>query len=264
MKYKVLLNGRNSTMVTDFIQYTDVYFKCLSTSECMKDVINHFELFQPDAYVCFVDSYYCDVLAQIPNIKENPAFNSASIVVVGNAETCDEIEAHFLHKPDLIVKRPISADNLALSIGRFLDNAKENASPAASEKSDGEVTTVSSGKKHILVVDDDRSVLKLLKAALSDTYEVTTMANGLLIEKFLTSRNVDLIILDYEMPVETGADIFRRLKKNPKVSNIPVCFLTGVTERSKIIEIMMLKPHGYLLKPIDIDMLRATISNLTD
>ena len=117
-------------------------------------------------------------------------------------------------------------------------------------------------KKHILVIDDDRTVLKMLKTALSDKYNVTTMVNGIMAVKFLESKKVDLVILDYEMPVETGAAVFRKIKASPKAKNIPVCFLTGISDREKIMEVMSLKPHGYMLKPIDMDMLFSTINNL--
>ena len=54
----------------------------------------------------------------------------------------------------------------------------------------------------------------------------------------------------------------RKLKENEDYARIPVCFLTGVSERSKVEEIMSLKPNGYLLKPIDMEMLMAAIANL--
>ena len=40
-----------------------------------------------------------------------------------------------------------------------------------------------------------------------------------------------MVILDYEMPGLTGADIFRKLKVNEKTEKIPVCFLTGISLR---------------------------------
>ena len=119
-------------------------------------------------------------------------------------------------------------------------------------------------KKHILVVDDDRTVLKMLKTALSDKYDVTTMVNGIMVEKFLETKKVDLVILDYEMPVETGAAVFKKIKANEKARKVPVCFLTGISDKEKIMEVMSLKPHGYMLKPIDMDMLFSTISNLIE
>ena len=86
--------------------------------------------------------------------------------------------------------------------------------------------------------------------------------NGLLVEKILATKPIDLIILDYEMPIMTGADVYRKLKESEEYAKIPVCFLTGVFERSKVEEIMSLKPNGYLLKPIDMEMLMAAIANL--
>ncbi|MGN0695468.1 MAG: two-component system response regulator [Oscillospiraceae bacterium] len=269
MKYRILLSGGSSTIVSEFFRFTDSRFKCLTTSSCITDILNHFELFQPDAYICFIDSEFSDALSKIDAIKASSVYNGAPVIVVGPVEACNAIESRDIKTPDMLIKRPISTDNLSLSVVRFLERRAEAGTrpvppPASAEEPPAEEKSAAApAKKHVLVVDDDRSILKLLKTALSDEYEVTTMLNGVLVEKFLSSRQVDIIILDYEMPIETGADIFRKIKKNSSTENIPVCFLTGVSEREKIIEIMRLKPHGYLLKPIDMDMLRAAISNLT-
>ena len=284
-RYKLLINGKNATFVMDFIQHTELYFKCLSTSDCWQDIINHFELLQPDAYVCFIDSMYSKILTQTNTLRDHNAYNDAPIVVIGDASTCDEL-SHTAFGIDLIIRRPISADNLALRITRFLEERREAEEKArlkeeaarleAEEKKKKEeeeaqehermkaAVAASKRKRHILIVDDDRTILKMLKTALEDTYDVTTMVNGIMVEKFLEAKDVDVVILDYEMPVETGADIFRKIKANPKANHVPVCFLTGISEREKIMEVMALKHHGYLLKPIDMDMLFATISNLTN
>lgn len=270
MKYRLLMSGGSSAIVSEFFRFTDTKFKCLTTSSCITDILNHFEILQPDAYICFIDVKYDEALSQIEDIKENSVYNGAPVIVVGSVEVCNAIESRPKRIPDLLIKRPISTDNLALSIVRFLEKKAETAKSSPAEiPASAEALPVQAApadapaKKHILVVDDDRSILKLLKSALSDEYEVTAMLNGVLVDKFLDSRSVDLIILDYEMPIETGADVFRRIKNNKKAENIPVCFLTGVSEREKILEIMRLKPHSYLLKPIEMDMLRSVISNLT-
>ena len=289
MKYKILVSGNNPSLITDFIQHTETFFKSLSTTPCMRDIIGHFELFSPDAYVCFVNSEHSSILPQLSALKKDEAYNGASIFLICDAETCNALEKNpiLMADADLIIRRPISVDNLILRITRYFEErkeakAEEEARKAAIEakaaaviakaKEEEEAAIAAavaakklenSEKKHVLVIDDDRIILKMLKEALSDDYDVTTMVNGVAAEKFLEAKNVDLVILDYEMPIETGAEVFKRIKKNPKISHVPVCFLTGISEREKIMEVMALKPHGYLLKPIDMDMLSSTVANLT-
>ena len=55
-------------------------------------------------------------------------------------------------------------------------------------------------KKHVLVIDDDILMLKSLKEQLHEKYDVATALTGKLGLKFLESKKVDLILLDYEMP----------------------------------------------------------------
>lgn len=285
MKYKILINGANSALVTDFIQHTEAYFNALSTSDCWQDIQGHFKVFEPDAYVCFVERDYRRTVVQVNNLKSSCYYNGAAIILIGDADTCDLLEENVRYTADLIIRRPVTPDNLILRITRYFDDinaakeavkarqlarkAEEDAKQAvidakAEEALSKETVANENAKKHLLIVDDDRNVLKMLKAAFGEKYEVTAMINGVMVDKLLDTKNIDLIILDYEMPIETGADIFRRLKKNPKASHIPVCFLTGVSEREKIMEVMSLKPHGYVLKPIDMDILTATIRNLTE
>lgn len=277
MKYKILVSGNNSALVTDFIKHAEPFFKLLSTTVCKNDVLGHFELFKPDAYVCFMNYVHGNILPHIRNLRNDPVYNGASIIFVCDTETIEEIRKNpeYMVGAELLVERPISVNNLVLKITRFLDELNELkeqhkarkeaiAAKAAEEAAAAALAAEAARRKHILVVDDDRVVLKMLKTALSEKYDVTTMVNGAVMERFLETKNVDLIVLDYEMPGENGADLFRKIKNNPKISRIPVVFLTGVSEKEKIMEVMALKPHGYLLKPIDMEMLFAAITNLTN
>lgn len=276
MKYKILVHSKNTSLIADFIQHSDTFFNTVSTSDYLPDVLAHFEFFHPDAFVCFMDNDPDRTLSNLSALKKEAAYNGAPVFVVADSGTSDVVEAKLGFTVDVIIRRPVTQDNLTLRITRYFEEMKaaqermkaaqeKQAEIIAKEEAAAKKAAESANeKKHILIVDDDRTILKMLKTALSDKYDVTTMANGIVVDKFLETKDVDLIILDYEMPVETGADIFRKIKKKPKMANIPVCFLTGVSEREKILEVMSLKPHGYLLKPIDIDMLKATISDLTE
>lgn len=117
-----------------------------------------------------------------------------------------------------------------------------------------------SEKKHILIVDDDRNILKMLKDILGEKYDVTPMLNGKMAEKYLESKTADLVLLDHEMPVETGLEVFKKIKSQAK--DIPVIFLTGASDSGTITEILSLKPNGYLLKPINVEKLMEAIESV--
>lgn len=105
-------------------------------------------------------------------------------------------------------------------------------------------------RKHVLVVDDDSMMLKLMKEYLHEKYDVATALNGKIALKFLERKQTDLILLDYEMPGENGPAVLEQLRSSVDTRDIPVIFLTGVTEGRKIQEALALKPQSYLLKPI--------------
>lgn len=117
-------------------------------------------------------------------------------------------------------------------------------------------------KRHILIVDDDSRMLRLLKSYLSERYELATAINGRVALKFLETKETDLVLLDYEMPTENGAAVLEKIRANDKTKDLPVVFLTGVTEKNKIREVLALKPQGYLLKPIDMNKLSSTIKGI--
>jgi response regulator RpfG family c-di-GMP phosphodiesterase len=161
-----------------------------------------------------------------------------------------------------------AAQKLLGDMGINVD-ADEAPSPApakaAEEPEPDKVQTVEDDgnrRQHILVVDDDSSVLKLIKNFLSEQYDVATAISGKVAMKFLETKTTDLILLDYEMPGETGAEVLNRIRANPKMKNVPVVFLTGVTDRDKIQDVLVLKPQGYLLKPINMERLAATIKDI--
>lgn len=277
MKHKILVTGSYS-IVMDFLQHTNSYFTGLGTTAYINDVMLHFKLFDPEAFLIFVDENNSELISLAGSVRRHYSYNEAPIIIVCNKDLYDTVYKKNFGQAELFIKRPISPDNLSLRIENFLDdreaklskNTAEDKSkvdeantPNAQEKNEASENTLEqTARKHILVVDDDRSILKMIKAALEDQYDVTTVVNGVITEKVIEAKKVDLIILDYEMPIKTGAEVFKSLKSHPIGKSIPVCFLTGVAERSKIEEIMALRPHGYLLKPINMDMFLSTVHNL--
>ena len=117
-------------------------------------------------------------------------------------------------------------------------------------------------RKHILVVDDAPMMLKTIKEQLHHEYDIATAVNGGIAMKFLEKKKTDLILLDFEMPGENGPAVLEKLRANEATKEIPVVFLTGVSDREKIQEALAMKPQGYLLKPIDRERLMDVIRKL--
>ena len=105
-----------------------------------------------------------------------------------------------------------------------------------------------SGKKKILIVDDDPAYAKMAQEWLKNDYQVYSVTGGMNAISFLLKSPVDLILLDYEMPVVDGPQVFQMLRQEPVTQHIPVVFLTGVGTREGVERVMALKPDGYILK----------------
>ena len=84
------------------------------------------------------------------------------------------------------------------------------------------------GKKHILVVDDDPLVVKILKDPLERAgYNVNVACHGLEALKKVKEKQPDLIILDILMPLMDGFKVARLLKFDKRFKDIPIIVLTS-------------------------------------
>lgn len=131
----------------------------------------------------------------------------------------------------------IVSDNAAAEVESFLNKRKEKAE----EK-----------KKHprrkVLVVDDSATVREAVKNMLSKDYSVKTVDSGVAAIRTIALDPPDLVLLDYEMPICDGRQTLEMLRSDEVLSNVPVVFLTGRKDPTSVIEVMPLKPAGYILK----------------
>lgn len=103
-------------------------------------------------------------------------------------------------------------------------------------------------KRRILIVDDDPSYARMVREWIRDFYNVGIVTTGMQAITYLTKNKVDLILLDYEMPIVDGPQVLQMLRSEPESEGIPVVFLTGVGTRESVARVMKLKPNGYILK----------------
>ena len=108
-----------------------------------------------------------------------------------------------------------------------------------------------SRKHSILLVDDDPVCLRNMTSWLQNFYQVAVAKSGAACLSFLGKAKPDLILLDYEMPVCDGLQTLEMIRSEPEYADIPVMFLTGVSDTEKVREAIKLKPQGYILKNTD-------------
>ena len=120
-------------------------------------------------------------------------------------------------------------------------------------------------KPTILVVDDMTTTLLLLHDLLKDTYEVKIAKSGTKALEILESPNdIDLILLDIEMPDINGYDVCKRIKNNETIKNILIIFITGRTSQEDEEYGLNLGAIDYITKPFNKAIVKLRIKNYLD
>ncbi|MFH1562454.1 MAG: response regulator [Nitrospirota bacterium] len=118
-------------------------------------------------------------------------------------------------------------------------------------------------KSHVLVIDDDISILELLKNILvSQGYEVTLAQSGKEALEKLKEEIPHLIILDIMMPDMDGYEVCQRIRKNPTLKHLPIIMLSGKGDLADAIEGWRIGIDEYLVKPFNIEELTVIIKSV--
>lgn len=108
----------------------------------------------------------------------------------------------------------------------------------------------SSDLKSVLIVDDIAKNIDLLKDILSEDYHVQIAKSGKMALDIVNSKAPDIILLDIMMPGMNGFEVCRLLKSNPKTADIPIIFLTALTDMTHEKEGFEVGCVDFITKPI--------------
>ncbi|MCR5725157.1 MAG: response regulator [Treponema sp.] len=114
-------------------------------------------------------------------------------------------------------------------------------------------------EKRILVVDDEPIMLRSAKVWLGDDFDVALVNSGETAISYLNVHPVDLVLLDHRMPGLSGPDVLKVLRRNEQTKNIPVIFLTARNDKESIVQVMALKPNGYILKSMSPEEIKESV-----
>ena len=104
--------------------------------------------------------------------------------------------------------------------------------------------------KTILVVDDDPMNVRMAEFALKkNSYDVVTANSGPECLEKIQENNVDLVLLDIEMPQMNGIETFEQIRADSNFANLPIVFLTASGDGDNVQKAKELGAADYLKKP---------------
>ncbi len=118
-------------------------------------------------------------------------------------------------------------------------------------------------RMRILAVEDDDLSMTFLEAQIDELgHDIIKAQNGqIAIDKLVEhAREIDVVLMDREMPVMDGLSAVKRIKDNPEIRNVPVIMVTGADSTYEMKEGLDAGVFYYLTKPVDEDMLRSVLA----
>jgi len=115
----------------------------------------------------------------------------------------------------------------------------------------------------ILIFDDEKSIREMIKFSLEmkgmECFEASSAKNAI---SEIYANRPDLIILDWMMPDVSGIEFLRRIKRDPKVNDIPVILLTAKVDENNVVTGLDAGAEDYIKKPFSTKELIARINSI--
>jgi excisionase family DNA binding protein len=137
-----------------------------------------------------------------------------------------------------------------LSLIKFM---KDNSIP---------LDTIASGKKKVLIVDDDDEIVELMVDILArdGRFETITASSGYEAGIATEQFRPEVILLDYMLPDINGNVVCRTIRSNPKFEDIRIIIVSGVVREDEIEQLLQSGAEDFIRKPFKVDELIDKIS----
>lgn len=123
-----------------------------------------------------------------------------------------------------------------------------------------------SGKRKVLVVDDDEDLVELICDALDrdGRFDIRNVNNGFGAGMLIKEFRPDLIVLDVMLPDINGKEVCQLVRGDKSMDNVRIICISGMVETGKIQELTDAGANEFMKKPFDVDVLLAHICQLLD
>ncbi|MCR4587388.1 MAG: response regulator [Lachnospiraceae bacterium] len=187
---------------------------------------------KPKIWVLYLEESIVEQSDLLVYMRDTVIDGDYMLYLIGNDDELEEAEKTLTHHAiSGKFVRPLNVGDLANELNKAVEKEEEQET-----------------LKKILIVDDNPTMLRTMKNLLSGRYRVYMVGSGMNAITFLAKNQVDLILLDYEMPVTSGPQVLEMLRSEPETSSIPVMFLTAKGDKESVMKVVALKPEKYLLK----------------
>lgn len=134
--------------------------------------------------------------------------------------------------------------------------------PHAESLTEDTAPTADASASHVLVVEDNSELLRLMKRLLQPHYHVLTANNGREALQIIQNNRIDLVVSDVMMPEMDGYELTDHIKHNDIYSHLPIILLTAKTTEDDQRKALLTGADAYITKPFKIRDLQLRIDNL--
>lgn len=254
---KILLIGKLNSVVKETNKFLSQFFHVQLCSENANVLEGMLKIVNPDLVLISLIGAY-DIDTSIFFMLSDK-YTQIPVLTVGTKEESSTFFKYYEDGQFENLIRPVEHTVIMDAVCRRLGLDKEQVEQETAEEREKKVHT---GKKRILVVDDNGTTLRTMKAMLENDYEVAVAISGAQAMTSIGKKRPDLILLDYEMPVCDGRMTLEMIRADEDLKSIPVVFLTAINDRANIEAVLKLKPAGYFLKPAVKDRLLAELDKI--
>jgi len=124
--------------------------------------------------------------------------------------------------------------------------------------------SIESGKRKVLVVDDDAEIVELIVEVLErdGRFEVKTASSGYEAGMATQRFRPELILLDYMLPDVNGNVVCQTIRRNPEFENIKIIIVSGVVKEDEIAQLLKSGAEDFIRKPFNIAELTDKITTV--
>lgn len=246
---RILLVGKFNGIVQDNHFFDNLFDAqiCVDNVVMVKGML---KIKKPELVVISLNGISEEAKEIFEELKQN--YPKMPVICLG---TNQEVELHMSSictKQFITLITPLDDKKILDAICNILDS-REDVQQSVETKGE---------KKSILLVDDSNVQLRALNELLKEKYEVRMSTSGMQALTMIGKKKPDMIFLDYEMPICDGKMTLEMIRGMEESKDIPVVFLTGVSDKEHIAAVLDLKPAGYLLKPADAERIYSIIEKV--